>query len=149
MRFLALLIVIVLIEISVFIQVGSRIGVLATLLLLIVSTFVGIQLLRTEGFMSIMNISREIEQGQLPTEELLSTMMLAVVGVLFLIPGFFTSILALIGLLPFVRRFFAARWLKRGVNYRHSTIIEAEFYSSQDEPQSGIVIEHDNNPPKS
>lgn len=148
MRFLVLLIVIVLIEISVFIQVGSRIGVLATLLLLVVSTFVGIQLLRAEGFMSLMNIGREMERGQLPTEELLSTMMLAVVGVLFLIPGFFTSILALIGLLPFVRRFFAAQWLKRGVNYHQATIVEAEYYSAQDKPQVGIVIEHDNNQPK-
>lgn len=148
MRFLALLIVIVLIEISVFIQVGSRIGVLVTLLLLVVSTFVGIQLLRAEGFMSLMKIGREMERGQLPTEELLSTMLLAVVGVLFLIPGFFTSILALIGLLPFVRRFFAAQWLKRGVNYHQTTIIEAEYYSPQDEPQAGIVIEHDNNQPK-
>lgn len=149
MRFLALLIAIIFIEISVFIQVGAKVGVVGTLLLLILSTFVGIQLLRAEGFMSLMSISREMEQGQVPTEKLLSTMMLAVVGVLFIIPGFFTSILGLIGLLPLVRRFFARQWLKRGVNYHQSTIIEAEFNRANESEYQGIIIEHDDNQKKS
>lgn len=139
MRFLLLFVAIIFIEISVFIQVGSRIGVIATLLLLVISTFAGIQLLRVQGVLSLMNMNKSMQQGQLPSEDILSTMMLAIVGILLLIPGFFTSLLGLIGLLTPVRRALAQQWLKKA-NVQHTTIIEGEFYRSQPDI---VIIEHD------
>lgn len=132
MRFLLIFFAVPIIEIACLIKVGESLGVLATLVALILSTVIGIYLLRIQGVFTLFNIQQSMQQGDLPTEDMLGGMLLAVAGILFVIPGFVSSSLGFIFLLPFVRRHFAKVLLKRSQTMKQgSVIIDGEYYHTQ------------------
>lgn len=89
-----------LIEIAGFALVGSVLGVLPTIGLVILSTIVGSVLLRLQGFGALGRIRREIAAGRNPGRELAHGAMILVAGILLIIPGFFTDIIGLLLFLP-------------------------------------------------
>jgi UPF0716 protein FxsA len=90
-------------EIAGFIVVGSKIGVLATLGLIILSIFVGVFLLRLQGFGLLQKIREETEAGRTPKRELVHGVMLFFAALLLIIPGFLTDIIGLLLFIPAVR----------------------------------------------
>ena len=102
------------IEIAGFVIVGSQIGVLATLALVIAAGVLGAVLLRVQGFGVMARVRKELDAGQDPSRELANGAMILVAGILLLIPGFFTDIIGLLLFLPPVRAL-AWRFLKRRV----------------------------------
>ena len=102
------------IEIAGFVIVGSQIGVLATLALVIAAGVLGAVLLRVQGFGVMARVRRELDAGQDPSRELANGAMILVAGILLLIPGFFTDIIGLLLFLPPVRAL-AWRFLKSRV----------------------------------
>ena len=102
------------IEIAGFVIVGSQIGVLATLALVIAAGVLGAVLLRVQGFGVMARVRRELDAGQDPSRELANGAMILVAGILLLIPGFFTDIIGLLLFLPPVRSL-AWRFLKSRV----------------------------------
>lgn len=91
-------------ELAVLIQVGSSIGVLATILLLVVSGMVGVLLLRLAGFATAWRARERLARGELPEREMLQGLMMAVGGGLLILPGFISDVLALLVLFPPTRR---------------------------------------------
>lgn len=91
-------------ELAVLIQVGSSIGVLATILLLVVSGMVGVLLLRLAGFATAWRARERLARGELPEREMLQGLMMAVGGGLLILPGFISDLLALLVLFPPTRR---------------------------------------------
>lgn len=91
-------------ELAVLIQVGSSIGVLATILLLVVSGMVGVLLLRLAGFATAWCARERLARGELPEREMLQGLMMAVGGGLLILPGFISDLLALLVLFPPTRR---------------------------------------------
>ena len=104
---------IVLAEIVVFIQVGSRIGVGMTLLLVLASAVFGIWLVRAQGFAAATRVQAMIEQGQSPALGMLEGLALLAAGVLLLIPGFVTDLAAFTLLIPPLRRGIIRFYLRR------------------------------------
>ena len=92
-------------EIAGFIVVGSKIGVLATLGLIILSIFLGVFLLRLQGFGLIQKIREETAAGRTPKRELVHGVMLVFAAFLLIIPGFITDIIGLLLFIPAVRDF--------------------------------------------
>jgi UPF0716 protein FxsA len=92
-------------EIAGFIVVGSKIGVLATLGLIILSIFVGVFLLRFQGLGLIQKIREETAAGRTPKRELVHGVMLVFAALLLIIPGFITDIIGLLLFIPAVRDF--------------------------------------------
>ena len=92
-------------EIAGFIVVGSKIGVLATLGLIILSIFLGVFLLRFQGFGLIQRIREETAAGRTPKRELVHGVMLVFAAFLLIIPGFITDIIGLLLFIPAVRDF--------------------------------------------
>lgn len=90
-------------EIAGFILVGNEIGVLATLGLIILAMFVGIFLLRLQGFGLIQKIREETAVGRSPKRELVHGVMLFFAALLLIIPGFITDIVGLLLFIPAVR----------------------------------------------
>ena len=90
-------------EIAGFIVVGSKIGVLATLGLIILSIFLGVFLLRFQGFGLIQRIREETAAGRTPKRELVHGVMLVFAAFLLIIPGFITDIIGLLLFIPAVR----------------------------------------------
>jgi UPF0716 protein FxsA len=98
--FLALLIVIPLVEIYTAIQVGHAIGALNTIGLLLLLSFVGAWLTKHEGFVVLSRLRRQVAAGQTPTNELIDGVLVLSAGVLMLTPGFVTDAFGLLLLFP-------------------------------------------------
>lgn len=115
-RLFVLFAVIPVIELYLMIKVGSMIGVLPTVALVLSISLAGAWLVRHQGFEILRRIQVELAQGRLPAAELLDGAMVLVGGVLLLTPGFFTDMLGLFFFIPFTRAIlkqFARLWLQR------------------------------------
>jgi UPF0716 protein FxsA len=100
---LTLLIGLPLIEIATFVVVGSKIGVLWTIALVVLSSIVGSILLRVQGFGVLTRIRRDVDAGRNPGRELAHGAMILLAGVLLLVPGFVTDVIGLLLFIPPVR----------------------------------------------
>ncbi|EGR1858518.1 membrane protein FxsA [Vibrio cholerae] len=112
---LFLFIAVPVIEIALFIQVGGVLGVWPTIALVLLTAIVGASLVRSQGLQTLLTVQQRLAQGQLPAQQILEGVMLAVAGVLLLIPGFFTDILGMLVLLPAPRAYFAKQLMSRVV----------------------------------
>ena len=99
-------------EIAAFILVGSRIGVLWTIALVLLTAAAGSVLLRVEGFGALSRVRKEMDAGRDPGRELAHGAMIMLAGVLLLIPGFITDGFGLLLFIPPFREL-AWRFLKR------------------------------------
>ena len=104
--FLLLFLLFPLAELALLIKVGSSIGVLPTILLLIISGMAGILLLRLAGFATAWRARERLARGELPEREMLQGLMMAIAGGLLFQPGFLSDIVALLVLFPPTRRLF-------------------------------------------
>ncbi|MEG7569717.1 FxsA family protein [Vibrio cholerae] len=112
---LFLFIAIPVIEIALFIQVGGVLGVWPTIALVLLTAIVGASLVRSQGLQTLLTVQQRLAQGQLPAQQILEGVMLAVAGVLLLTPGFFTDILGMLVLLPAPRAYLAKQLMSRVV----------------------------------
>ena len=103
MRLILIFIVVPLIEILLLIEIGSRIGALNTIFIIVLTGILGASLMRHQGFTIIRNIQRDLSQGQMPTGELINGALVLVGGIVLLTPGFFTDAVGFVLLLPATR----------------------------------------------
>lgn len=104
--FLLLFLLFPLAELTLLIKVGGSIGVIPTVLLLVISGMAGILLLRLAGFATAWRARERLARGELPEQEMLQGLMMAIAGGLLFIPGFLSDIMALLLLFPPTRRLF-------------------------------------------
>lgn len=109
-----LLLILPLLEIAGFVIVGSKIGVLATLGLVLAAAVLGIALLRSQGRGALSRAQAELSAGRDPSPHLVGAAATVVAAILLIVPGFLTDILGLLLLVPAVRAFLW-RLLKRHV----------------------------------
>lgn len=148
MPFLLLFIIVPVIEMWVLIQVGSEIGAMATIGLVLLTAMLGLALLRKQGASALLRANQRMEAGQLPAEEMVEGIFLAVGGALLLTPGFVTDALGFACLIPGLRQWLIGKALKK-VIFRASSGAAGfsgfSGYQSGHEPgrdsQSGDIIE--------
>ncbi len=90
-------------EIATFIFVGSRIGILPTIALTLISSFVGVMLLRIQGIALLQRMRTELMANRVPAADIGHGAFIAFAGLCLLIPGFLTDIVGLLLFLPPVR----------------------------------------------
>ena len=103
---LILIITIPIIEIYLFIKVGSQIGALTTISLIFLTAFIGILYARYEGFNTLKSGMSQLVKNELPVYEIVSGAALAFAALLLIIPGFATDVLGLLIIFPPTRKFF-------------------------------------------
>ncbi|MBU2967468.1 FxsA family protein [Amphritea sp. 2_MG-2023] len=114
MRFLLLLfIVIPVIEITVLINVGQAIGAWYTVGLVLLSAFIGVNMLRYQGLSTLARAQERMNAGQVPGNEMVEGLVLAVGGALLLTPGFVTDVIGFFCLIPFTRQWLARQAMSR------------------------------------
>lgn len=99
-------------EIYILIKVGSAIGALNTLGLVLLSAMIGAWLARTQGLRTMLRLRENLNQGIMPAEEILDAFLILAAGLTLLTPGFITDALGLTLLFPPSRMAFK-RWLRR------------------------------------
>lgn len=97
--FLAFLLVPIL-ELYVFVQVADAIGFLATLFWIVAVSVVGAWLVKREGLSALRRANAKVDRGEVPTDELVSGILILFGGALMLTPGFFTDALGLLLVFP-------------------------------------------------
>jgi len=102
------------VEIWSIIKMSEYVGFLAALVLLIAGFIFGLQLMRSQGINAMMKAAQNTQLNESPLGPLASAMVKAFAGILLIIPGFVSDIVALIILVPFVRNTFARHLLKKG-----------------------------------
>lgn len=119
MRWLVLcLIVLPLLEIFVMIEVGTIIGAWATVAWVIAAAFAGVILIRMQGLITWRNVVAALARGQLPAAELIDAVVVLVAGVLLFIPGFISDAMAILCLLPPIRRWGVLWVLRHALDFR-------------------------------
>ncbi|WP_428619538.1 FxsA family protein [Shewanella sp.] len=104
--FFILLIIFVLIpviELNVLIRVGESLGSWTTVGLVLFTAVVGVSLVRSQGIQTLMQVQQKLARGEAPGKEIVEGMMLAMAGLLLLIPGFVTDFIGLLLLTPLTR----------------------------------------------
>ena len=113
-----LFIFIPIIEIAIFITVGSNIGILNTIAIILLTAIVGIFFVRRQGLSLLFNAQRNMSQGIMPTEEIKGGIFLLISGLLLITPGFFTDCIGFAMFLKPVQNFIS----KQASNYFSSRI---------------------------
>lgn len=111
--FLLLFLLFPLLELAVMIKVGSAIGILPTLLLIVLGVLVGGLVLRLAGVATAWRARERLARGELPELEMLDGLLVAIGGGLLLLPGFVSDLLAIPCLLPFTRHLLLERLRRR------------------------------------
>ena len=104
-----LFIFIPIIEITIFISIGSNIGILNTIVIILTTALVGIFLVRRQGMSLLFNAQKNMSQGIMPTEEIKGGIFLLISGLLLITPGFFTDCIGFSMFLKPVQNFVAQK----------------------------------------
>ena len=129
---LILLIGIPLIEIYLFIKIGSQIGAFNTVLLIISTAIVGVAYARYEGFNTLKSGIRQIVKNELPVYEIISGATLAFAAFLLILPGFATDAIGVLLIIPLTRKIFLSKFVKKNKNgyknrEKNNNFIEGEY----------------------
>ena len=129
---LILLIGIPLIEIYLFIKIGSQIGAFNTVLLIITTAIVGVAYARYEGFNTLKSGIGQIVKNELPVYEIISGTTLAFAAFLLILPGFATDAVGILLIIPFTRKIFLNKLVKKNKNNyenkkKNNNFIEGEY----------------------
>ena len=110
-KLLLLFIALPLAEIVLLIEIGSRIGTLATLAILVLTAVLGASLAHREGLKVLWRIQQKMAQGVMPDEELIDGVLILAAGIVLLTPGLLTDAAGLLLLVP-GSRLALKRWLR-------------------------------------
>ena len=102
--FLLLIISIPLVEIYLFIKIGSEIGAFYTISLILITAFLGVFYARYEGFNTLKSGMSQLIKNEIPIYEIISGATLAFAAFLLIFPGFATDILGILLVIPITRR---------------------------------------------
>ena len=126
---LLLLLSIPLIEIYLFIKVGSYIGAFNTISLILITAIIGVIYARYEGFNTLKSGMSQLIKNQLPIYEIVSGAALAFAALLLILPGFATDILGLLLIFPPTRKLLFKKVTNKysNENNKKQNFINGEF----------------------
>ena len=132
--FLLLLIGIPIVEIYLFIKIGSQIGAFNTILLIFVTAFFGVIYAKYEGFNTLKAGMSQIVKNEIPAYEIVSGAALAFAALLLIIPGFGTDFLGLLIIFPPTRKLiFKKVSNNRQSNNKKHNFIDGKFEDIKDD----------------
>ena len=132
--FLLFLIGIPVVEIYLFIKLGSQIGAFNTILLIFVTAFFGIVYARYEGFNTLRSGMSQMVKNELPVYEIISGAALAFAALLLILPGFATDFLGLLIIFPPTRKLILKKVsIKQNPINKKQDFINGEFEDIEDE----------------
>jgi len=132
---LILIILIPLIEIYLFIKIGSQIGAFNTISLILITAIVGVAYARYEGFNTLRSGISNLLKNQMPIYEIISGAALAFAALLLILPGFATDILGLLLIFPYTRKLFINKFSKKyskNEQTNNKKYIDGEFEDMDD-----------------
>ena len=132
---LVLIIGIPLIEIYLFIKIGSQIGAFNTVLLILTTAVIGVAYARYEGFNTLKSGIGQLVKNEMPVYEIVSGATLAFAAFLLILPGFATDLVGILLVIPFTRRILLSRFVKKNINKnrKKNNYIEGDYEDISDD----------------
>ncbi len=128
---LILILSIPLIEIYLFIKIGSSIGAFNTISLILLTAIVGVAYARYEGFNTLRSGMTQLVKNEVPIYEIVSGAALTFAAILLIIPGFATDCLGLLLIIPITRKLifnvFSKKFNKKNNTFEKKDFIEGEY----------------------
>ncbi len=121
---LLLFIGIPLLEIYLFIKIGSQIGAFNTVLLILTTAILGVAYARYEGFNTLKSGMSQLIKNELPIYEIVSGATLAFAAFLLILPGFATDIIGILLVIPFTRKIILNKFVKKE---KQKTTVNKDF----------------------
>ena len=128
-------ILIPIVEIYLFIKIGSQIGAFSTIFMVFFTAVVGVYYARYEGINTLRSGMMQIFKNQIPAHELISGAAIAFAAILLIIPGFATDLIGFLLIIPITRKLILGRLNKKFENkeMKKSNFIEGEFEDIEDD----------------
>jgi len=116
-------------EVYLLIKIGSQIGVLNTISLILITAIVGIAYARHEGFNTLKSGISQLKKDELPVYEIISGATLTFAAILLILPGFVTDVLGILLIFPYTRKLFIKRFSKKNHknNDEKKNFIEGQY----------------------
>ena len=128
-------IIIPVVEIYLFIKIGSQIGALSTILLVFFTAVVGVYYAKYEGINTLRSGMVQIIKNQIPAHELISGAAIAFAAILLIIPGFATDLIGFLLIIPLTRKLLLGKFNKKfeSKKMNKNDYIEGEFEDIEDD----------------
>ena len=129
------IIIVPIIEIYLFIKIGSEIGAFTTIFLIFATAVIGVYYAKYEGINTLRSGFQQISKNQTPAYEVISGAAIAFAALLLIIPGFATDFFGFILIFPITRKFFFNNLSKKFKSNKTSkkNFIEGEFEDIDDD----------------
>ena len=128
------------IEIYLFIKIGSQIGALTTIILIFVTAIIGVYYAKYEGLNTLKSGFIQLNKKQIPAYEVLSGAFIALGAILLIVPGFATDLFGFLIIFPITRKIifkkFSDKIQKR--NVKKNNFIEGDFEDIDDNDDKKI-----------
>ena len=126
-----LILLVPIVEIYLFIKIGSQIGAFNTISLIFITAIIGIYYAKYEGLNTLKSAIKQTVQNEIPIYEIISGAALAFAALLMILPGFLTDVIGLLILFPWTRKIFLKKISKK--NYKNKkNFIEGEYEDIDD-----------------
>ncbi|MBD1139429.1 FxsA family protein [Pelagibacterales bacterium SAG-MED46] len=137
---LLLIILIPVLEIYLFIKIGSQIGAIITILLIFTTAIVGVYYAKYEGLNTLKSGIAQLSKNEAPTYEVISGAAIAFAAMLLIIPGFATDILGFLIIFPTSRKFIFNKLKKKTkINEtKKNDFIDGDFEDIEDDDDRKI-----------
>tara|TARA_B100000886_G_C20148462_1_gene376999 strand:+ start:130 stop:552 length:423 start_codon:yes stop_codon:yes gene_type:complete len=129
------IILVPIIEIYLFIKIGSYIGAFNTISLIFITAIIGIFYARYEGLNTLKSAFTQMVKNEVPAYEIISGAAIAFAALLLIIPGFATDVLGFFLIFPLTRKFIFGKLLKKfnKETKNKKPYIEGEFEDLDDD----------------
>ena len=128
------------IEIYLFIKIGSQIGAMSTILLIFTTAVIGIYYAKYEGLNTLKSGFAQLSKNETPTYEVISGAAIAFAALLLIIPGFATDILGFFLIFPLSRKLIFNKFSKKFTSKqkKKNDFIEGDFEDIEDDDDRKI-----------
>ena len=123
------------IEIYLFIKIGSQIGAFNTIFLIFITALIGVIYAKYEGFNTLRSGFSQLIKNELPAYEIISGAAIAFAALLLIVPGFTTDILGFILIFPVTRKLILGNISKnlKTKNIKKNNFVEGEYEDIEDD----------------
>ena len=128
---LLLILGIPLIEIYLFIKVGSEIGAVNTILLILTTAIAGIWYARYEGFNTLRSGMSQLFKNEVPLYEIISGAAIAFAALLLILPGFATDIIGILLVFPVTRKIILSKYAKKYSSKKKNKTSEKNYIEGE------------------
>ena len=129
-----MIIFIPIIEIYLFIKIGSQIGAINTISLILLTAILGVIYARYEGFNTLRSAINQLIKNEIPFYEIISGAALTVAALLLILPGFLTDFIGLLIIFPPTRKLFFKK-ITSNYSQKKKNFIDGEYEDIDDKKE--------------